>query len=96
MLTNKSKEDRLRHWTLKRLLSDFCKQSLICELILALVSPWLLVNSFKETFREKRPIDFFIILFKDILIVLLLFCFFRFHQGYCVNDRLDLILTVIK
>jgi len=32
---------------------------LICELILALVSLWLLVNSFKETSKEKRSIDFF-------------------------------------
>jgi len=39
--------------------SDFCRQNLICELILALVSLWLLVNSFKETFKEKHPIDFF-------------------------------------
>jgi len=59
---------------LKTVFSDFYGQSLICELILALVSLWLLVNSFKETFAEKRPIDFFIIiLFKDILIILLLF-----------------------
>jgi len=40
-------------------LSDFCGQSLICELILALVSLYLLVNSFKETSKEKRSIDFF-------------------------------------
>jgi len=44
---------------LKTVLSDFCGQSLICELILALVSLWLLVNSFKETFKEKRPSNFF-------------------------------------
>jgi len=44
---------------LETVLSDFCGQSLICELILALVSLWLLVNSFKETFKEKRLIDFF-------------------------------------
>ena len=44
---------------LKTVFSDFCGQSLICELILALVSLWLLVNSFKETSKEKRPIDFF-------------------------------------
>jgi len=43
---------------LKTIFSGFCGQSLICELILALVSLWLLVNSFKETFKEKRPIDF--------------------------------------
>jgi len=35
---------------------------LACELILALVSLSLLVNSFKETFKEKRLIDFLIIL----------------------------------
>jgi len=44
---------------LKTDLSDFCGQSLICELSLALVSLWLLLNSFKETSKEKRPIDFF-------------------------------------
>jgi len=78
-LTNKSKEDHLRRWTLKRFLGDFYGQSLICELILALVSLWLLVNSIKENPKEKHPIDFFwIILFKDILIILLLFCLFWF------------------
>jgi len=44
---------------LKTVLSDFCRQSLICELILALVSLWLSVNSFKETSKEKCSIDFF-------------------------------------
>jgi len=34
-------------------------KSLICELILALDSLWLLVNSIKETSKEERPIDFF-------------------------------------
>ena len=58
MLTNKSKEDRLRRWTLKWF-CDFCGQNLICELILALVSLWLLVNSFKQTSKEKRMIIFF-------------------------------------
>ena len=67
--------------------SDFCEQSLVYKLILALVSLWLLVNSFKETFKEKhlveffyyfiqRYFDYFIILFQDILIILLLFCLF--------------------
>jgi len=32
---------------------------LICDLILALVSLWLLLNPFKETSKEKCPIDFF-------------------------------------
>ena len=58
---------------------DFCGQSLICELILALVSLWLLVNSIKENPKGKRPIDFFfIILFKDTSIILLLFYLFWF------------------
>jgi len=59
MLTDKSKEDHFKALHLKTVFSDFCEQSLICELILALVSLWLLVNSFKETSKEKRPIDFF-------------------------------------
>jgi len=107
MLTDKSKEDRLRRWTLKRLLGDFCGQSLICEFILALVSLWLLINWSNKTSKEKRPIDFFyyyiqryfdyfIIIIQDILIILLLFCFFWFNWGYSVNDRLDFILTAIK
>jgi len=72
---------------LKTVFSDLCGKSLICELILAFVSLWLLVNSFKETSKEKSPIDFFdyfiqryfdyfIIIFQDILIILLLFCLF--------------------
>jgi len=44
---------------LKTVFSDFRRRSLICELILALVSLWLLVNSFKEISKEKRSIDFF-------------------------------------
>jgi len=69
---------------LKTVFSDFCGQSLIYELVLALVSLWLLVNSFKETSIEKRPIDFFDYFiqryfdyfFQDILIILSLFCLF--------------------
>jgi len=59
MLTDKSKEDRFKALDLQTVLSDFYGQSLVCELILALVSLWLLVNSFKETFKEKCVIDFF-------------------------------------
>ena len=66
MLTDKSKEDRLRRWTLKRFSVIFADKALICELILALVSLWLLVNSFKETSKEKRPIDFFLLFYSKI------------------------------
>ena len=106
MLTDKSKEDRLRRWTLKRFLLIF-RTKLDLWVDLVLVSLWLLINSFKETSKEKRPIDFFyyfiqryfvhfIIIFQDILIILLLFYFFWFNRGYSVNDRLDFILTEIK
>ena len=82
---------------LKTVFSDFCGQSLICELILVLVSLWLLVNSFKETFKEKCPIDFFLLFYSKIFWLFhYYFAFFRFKRDYCVNDRLDFILTVIK
>jgi len=89
-LTNKSKEDLLRRWTLKQFLGDFYGQSLICELILALVSLWLLVNSIKKNFKEKRSIGFF-----DSFIQRY-FDSFGFKRGYGVKDRLDFILTEIK
>jgi len=84
MLTDKSKEDHLRLWTLKRSLVIFAEK---VWLIWTLVSLWLLVNSFKESSKEKRLIDFFdyfiqryfdyfIIILQDILIILLLFCLF--------------------
>ena len=96
MLTDKSKEDRLRRWTLKRFLVIF-GQNLICESILVLVSLWLLINSFKETSKEKRPIDFFYYFIQryfDYFIIIL--PFFLFNRGYSVNDRLDFVLKVIK
>jgi len=73
------------------------KKSLICELILALVSLWLLVNSFKETSKEKRLIaffDYFIKRYFDYFIII--FPFFWINRGYGVNDRLNFILIVIK
>jgi len=84
---------------LKTVLSDFCEQSLICELILVLVSLWLLVNSFKETSKEKRLIDFFdyfFIIFSRYFDYFIINLFFWFNQGYNVNDRLDFALTVTK
>jgi len=54
----KAKKTILRRWTSKWFLGD--DKSLICELILALVSLWLLVNSIKkENLKGKRPINFF-------------------------------------
>jgi len=54
-------------------------KSLVYELSLALVSLWLLVNLIKkENLKEKRPIDFFIILLKDIFFLLLYYYFVSF------------------
>ena len=91
---------------LKMVFSDFYGQSLIYELILALVSLWLLVNSFKETSKEKRLIDFFdyfiqryfdyfIIIFSryfDYFIIII----FLFNRGYGMNDELDFVLMVLS
>ena len=100
MLTDKSKRGPFKALDLKTVSSDFCGQSLICELILALVALWLLVNSFKETSNEKCPIDFFILFYSKIFWLFYyyfaFFIFFWFNRGYRVNDRLDFILTVIK
>jgi len=61
---------------LKTVFSDFCGQSLICELILALVSLWLLVNSIKETSKEKTSdqfFDYFIERYFDYFIIIMPF-----------------------
>ena len=71
-LTNKSKEDILRHWTLKQFLGDFYGQSLICELILALVLVWLLVNSIKKNLKEKHPIDFLLLFYSKIFLIFII------------------------
>jgi len=91
---------------LKTVLSDFCGQSLVCELILALVSLWLLVNSFKETFKEKQSIDFFdyfiiIFAFFDLTEVTAwtigwIFILTVIKQDYNTNDQLKFNLSIIR
>ena len=75
-------------------------KSLIYELILALVSLWLLVNSIKKGKSQRKNVQliFLIILLKDIfLIIKLFFClFFGFKHGYGMTERSDFILTEIK
>jgi len=54
-------------------------KSLVYELILALVSLWLLVNSIKnENPKEKRPIDFFDYFMKRYIFLLLYYYFASF------------------
>ena len=72
---------------------------MIYELILALVSLWVLVNSIKkENPKEKRLIDFFLLfylkIFFDYYIIIL--PFFGFKRGYNMTDRSDFILIQIK
>jgi len=65
--------------------SDFCGQNLICEFILTLVSLWLLVNSFKETSKEKRLIDFFdyfIQRYYDYFIIIFFKIFWLFYYYF--------------
>jgi len=85
---------------LKTTLSDFCGQSLVCELILTLVSLWLSINSFKENFKEKTSNWFFwfifLLFFSKIFWLFYYYLAFWFNQGYNANDRLDFILIVIK
>jgi len=72
---------------------------LIYELILALTSLWLLVNSVKKekSQRKKCPINFFYFIKRYFLLIILLFClFFGFKRGYDMTERSDFILTEIK
>jgi len=70
---------------------------LICELILALVSLWLLVISIKKNPKKNVRLIFFIILFKDIFdYFIIILPLFGFKRGYNVKDRSDFILTETK
>ena len=74
-------------------------KSLVYELILALVSLWLLVDSIKkEKSQRKRPIDFFLfILLKDIFDYYIInLPPFGFQRIYSMTERSDFILTEIK
>ena len=81
MLTEKSKDDHLRRWTLKRFFSDFGGQSLICELILTLVLLGYFSTHLKKTFKVNDRLKL---------------TFLMINRGYNINDRLNFILKVIK
>ena len=76
------------------------KKSLVYELILALVSLWLLVNLIKKGKIQKnvRLIFFLLILLKDIFWLLYYYIasFFGFKRGYGMTERSDFILTEIN
>ena len=74
-LSNKSGNDHFKALDLKNgFLGD--AKSFIYELILALVSPWLLVNSIKKgKSQEKRPIDSFYYFTKRYFFIIVFFFF---------------------
>ena len=57
MLTDKKQRGSFKALDLKTVFSDFCGQCLICELILALASLWLLVNSIKKEKSQRETSD---------------------------------------
>ena len=78
-------------------LSYFCGRSFIYELILALVSLWLLVNSIKKKSQRKASDWFFWLFYSKIFwLFYYYFDFFWFNRGCSVNNWLDFALTVIK
>ena len=74
-------------------------KSLVYELIVALVSLWLLVDSIKKEKSQRKTSDWFFlfILLKDnfdyYIIILPLF---DFERGYDMTERSDFILTEIN
>ena len=64
---------------------------------MTLIISQLIQGKFQKKNVRLIFLDYFIIIiYQDIFIILLLFCFFRFNRGYSVNNRLDFVLTVIK
>jgi len=74
-------------------------KSLVYELILALVSLWLLVNSIKKDKSQRKTSDWFFwfILLKDIFdYYIIILPLFGFQRGYGMTERSDFILTEIN
>ena len=98
-LTNKSGKDHFKALNLKNgFIGD--DKSLIYELILALVSLWLLVNSIKTGKSQRKTSDwlFSIILLKRYFVYyyIIILPLFGFKRGYDMTERPDFILTEIQ
>ena len=100
MLTDKKQRGPFKAWDLKTFFNDFCRQSLICELILALVSLSLLVNSIKKekSQRENVRLIFLFHFTKRYFLIIILFILplFGFQRVYDMTKRSDFILTKIN
>ena len=73
-------------------------KSLVYELILALVSLWLLVNSIKKEKSQRKTSDWFFDYFtkRYFFYYIIILPLFGFKRGYGVKDRSDFILTEFK
>ena len=74
-------------------------KSLVYELILALVSLWLLVDLIKKEKSQRETSDWFFwfILLKDIFYYyIIILPLFGFQRGYGMTERSDFILTEIN
>ena len=74
-------------------------KSLVFELILALVSLWLLVDSIKKEKSQRETSDWFFwfILLKDIFdYYIIILPLFGFQRGYDMTERSDFILIEIN
>jgi len=74
-------------------------KSLVYELILALVSLWLLVDSIKKEKSQRETSDcfFWFILLKDIFdYYIIILPLFGFQRSYSTTERSDFILTEIN
>ena len=90
----------VRNWNDKLSKPYFCGRAWLVELILALVSLLLLVNSIKneKSQRENVRLIFRFSLLKDIFfnIILLFYLFFDIQRGYGTTERSEFILTEIN
>jgi len=74
-------------------------KNLVYELILALISPWLLVDSIKKEKSQRETSDWFFlfILLKDIFYYyIIILPLFGFQRGYGMTERSDFILNEIN
>ena len=93
---------------LKMVFSDFLRTKLVLWVDFSLSFTLVISQFIQGNFQRKTSDWFFFIMFfkdiliilllffQDILIILLLFWLFWFNRGYSVNDRLYFSLTVIK
>ena len=71
-------------------------KSMVYELILALVSLWLLVNSIKKEKSQRKTSDWFFLVYFTKRYFFIILPLFDFQRGYGMTERSDFILTEIN